>query len=259
MKTTTFRAIALAVATVSACSDAGSGPDLSPTEQRLLDRNVALVAADQASQDVEIMGGPTGSFGFGFAASAAGTDSNQPFRCGTHQRDGLTIVRTCTFKDANGATQAAYDSLTTASAVIHAEIDGTISRNNWEATVSRVRDLTVTGLAGTETQRTWNGTGSGTAQRSRHTNSGETRQYDITGNSTITDVVVALPRTENRWPISGTITHQATIKITGGPRDGQTVTRTVTITFNGTQSVAVKVNDDSFTFDLKNRTLAGDN
>ncbi len=34
-----------------------------------------------------------------------------------------------------------------------------MTRGNWTATVDRSRDLTITGLAGTETTRTVNGTG----------------------------------------------------------------------------------------------------
>ena len=189
---------------------------------------------------------------------AAGEEDHAPFRCGTHNREGLTIVRTCTFKDAAGAVQAAYHPETTASVAIHAEVDGTITRNDWSATVDRTRDLTVSGLAGTETQRTWNGTGSATSTRSRHSDAGESRQYDVTATGAMTNVVVAVPRSENSWPLSGTVSKQVTIKITGGPRDGQTVTRSVTITFNGTQFVPIKVNDDTFTFDLKIRRIVRD-
>lgn len=246
-------------AVAAACNAESVGPDLSPLQSRVLNRDVALVAADAASQDLELMGGPGGTFAIGLAPSlAAADDEHAPFRCGSHSRDGLTIVRTCTFKDSNGNVQPNYDPLATASVSIHVDIDGTITRDKWTATVDRVRDLVVSGLSGTETRRTWNGTGSGTARRSRHSEGNETRQYDVTGKWTMTNVVVAVPRTENGWPISGTITYEATIKITGGPRDGQTVSRTVTITFNGTQFVPITVNEHSFTFDLKTRRIIRD-
>lgn len=259
MKALKTGALGLAVA-LAACNTDGSGPDLGNLDSRLLNRDVALATADAATQDVEIMGGPTGAFGFGLAPSFASSDdpASRPFRCGTHERDALTITRTCTFKDANGATQTSYDSVTTASATIQAEIKGTITRENWSATVSRTRNLVVTGLAGAETSRTWNGTGSGSALRSRHSDNGDPRQYDITGTTTITNVVVGIPRSENTWPLSGTVTHQATIKITGGPNDGQTRTRTATITFNGTQFVPIVVNGNQFTFDLALRKIVRD-
>lgn len=258
MKSLRHGALALVVG-LAACNTEGTGPDLTPLQSLTLNRDVALVAADAASQDVELIGGPGGAFAMGLAPSlAAADDEHAPFRCGTHSREGLTVVRTCTFKDAAGATQSNYDPITTASVAVHAEIDGTVTRDKWSATVDRTRDLVVSGLAGAETQRTWNGTGSGTATRSRHSEGSETRQYDVSATSVITNVVVRVPRSDNAWPVSGTITRNVTIKITGGPRDGQTVTRTVTITFNGTQFVPIKVNDNTFTFDLKIRRIVRD-
>ena len=244
---------------LAGCAGDATGPDLTPLQSLALNRDVALIVADAASQDVEIIGGPVGTFGLGLGAGTdAAEEPNHPFRCGTHERDHLTIVRSCTFKDAAGATQSGYDPLTTASAAVHAEIDGEIERENWSASVHRVRELTVTGLAGTETQRTWNGTGTGTATRSRHRENAEIRQYDISATSVITNVVVGVPRSENEWPLSGTIAKQVTITITGGPHDGETRTRTVLITFNGTQFVPIKVNDNTFTFDLKIRRIIRD-
>ncbi|MFN0177814.1 MAG: hypothetical protein ACKVZ0_03375 [Gemmatimonadales bacterium] len=259
MKSLPFGALALALTALAGCSTEGTSPDFTPAQARILNRDVALVAADGASQDVELMGGPGGSFGMGLAPGLAAADEQDaPFRCGTHTRDDLTVTRTCTFKDAAGATQNEYNPLTTASVVVHAEIEGTITRPNWTATVDRIRDLTVSGLAGTETQRTWNGTGSGTSTRSRHSEGGEERQYDVTATGTMTNVVVPVPRRPDGWPLSGTIARQVTVKITGGPRDGQTVTRSVTITFNGTQFVPIKVNENTFTFDLKIRRIVRD-
>lgn len=251
-------ALGLAVA-LAACNSDGTGPDLTPAESRVINRDVALASADAAAQDVEIVGGPAGNYGFGFAAPGFAPDpAAMPFRCGTHERDGLTINRTCTFKDAGGATQPLYDATTTASATIHADIQGQITREDWNATVQRIRDFSVTGLAGAETQRTWNGTGSGTSQRTRHKENNETREYDISGTSIIANVVVGVPRTEDSWPLSGTVTHQATIKITGGPHDAETRTRNAVITFNGTQFVPINVNGNLFTFDLKLRKIVRD-
>ncbi len=254
MKTLTrYSALGLLV-TLAACNSEGTAPELTPLNDLAISRDVALQSADAAAEEVELMGGPAGLLGFGFAASMNG-EEDTPFRCGSHTRDLLTIVRTCTFKDASGAAQNAYDPTTTASAAIHAEINGKIERENWSAEVARIRDLIVTGLAGTETSRTWNGTGTGKSTRSRHKEGTETRTYDISCAGTRTNVVVNLPRSDNRWPISGTINRTCTIKITGGPNDGKTVERVVVITFNGTQLVPITVNGKAFTLDLKTRKI----
>lgn len=254
MKTLTRYGTLGLLVTLAACNAESTGPELTPLADLAISRDIATQSAEAAAEDVELMGGPTGQFGFGFAASISSGD-DAPFQCGTHTRDLLTIVRTCTFKNAAGATQSGYDATTTASAIIHAEVTGKIERENWSAEVERIRDLTVTGLAGAETSRTWNGTGTGKSTRSRHKEGTETRTYDVSCTSTRTNVVVNLPRSENRWPVSGTINRQCTIKITGGPNDGKTVERTVTITFNGTQMVPITVNGKAFTLDLKTRKV----
>ena len=256
MKTLTRYGTLGLLVTLAACNAESTGPELTPLADLAISRDIATQSAEAAAEDVELMGGPTGQFGFGFAASLSSGD-DAPFQCGTHTRDLLTIVRTCTFKNAAGATQGGYDATTTASAIIHAEVTGKIERENWSAEVERIRDLTVTGLAGAETSRTWNGTGTGKSTRSRHKEGTETRTYDVSCTSTRTNVVVNLPRSENRWPVSGTINRQCTIKITGGPNDGKTVERTVTITFNGTQMVPITVNGKAFTLDLKTRKVGG--
>ena len=243
-------ALALAVA-LTACQADGTSPD--DALDRTLDRDLALQTADQAAEDIELMGAPGGSLGFGLAA-APGDDFHAPFRCGTHDRGHLTVVRTCTFEDATGATQPGYDPVTTESASIHVEVSGSVSRDSWSAEVERVRDLIVTGLAGQETTRTWNGTGSGSASRERHSDRGN-REYRTEGEFTIADVVVPVPRRDDGWPLSGSITWQVTVTIVGGPHDGATRTRTVTITFNGTGHVPITVNGRTFTFDLEHRRI----
>ena len=255
MNTLTRNAALGLLLSLAACNADGTNSPDSDQLTAPMDRAIARSSGDIAAQDVELMGAAGGPLGMALAAgSSAGDDV--PFRCGTHTRDALTIVRACTFKDAAGTTQNGYDPVTTASAAIHVVITGSVTRENWNETdVNRVRDLAVTGLAGAETQRTWNGTGTGSSNRERHTEGGETRNYKAASTLTVTNVVVPAPRTEDSWPLSGTITRHVVLTVVGGPNDGKTRERTVTITFNGTQLVPLQVNDKSFTFDLKTRKI----
>jgi hypothetical protein len=233
--------LALAAA---ACAKDGTGLDAEAT----LNSDVALFAADAAGQDVEIMRGPGGRFGLGLPADPGS------FECGTVERGGMTVTRTCAFYDADGAEQASYDALTTESVVLHVEMNGSVDRGDWgSSSVSRVRDFTVTGLAGAETSVTWNGTGSGTMSRIHQTRDGDDVQMEMTSSQTVTDVVIPVPRTLDGWPLGGTIALSVTVTITGGPRDGTTHQRDVTITFDGTQYATVTVGDETFTVDLANR------
>jgi hypothetical protein len=216
----------------------------------LLNMTVASVSGEAAAQHVEMMRGPGGPLGFGFRADA-GT-----FECTGGGRDGLTVTRTCTFKDAAGATQAAYDATTTATVRLEAVVKGTLDRGHMSGTIERVSDLTVTGLEGSEASVTWKGNASGSITRVR-TADGGTMQMNMTEQETITDVVIPVPRTENSWPKSGTITRQVAVSFQGGPKDGTTEQRDVKIAFNGTQFATITVNGDTFQFDLAARGRAG--
>lgn len=209
---------------------------------------VAAMSGEAAAHHVEVMRGPGGPLGFGFRADPG------KFECTGGERGGVTVTRTCTFRDAAGNVQAAYDAATTASVQLQVEISGELDRGHLSGTIHRVSDLTVSGLAGAETSMTWNGTASGSSSRV-HTRDDATREMAMSDEETITDVVIPVPRTPAGWPLSGTIARQVTVSFTGGPRDGTTETRNVTITFNGTQYATITVNGETFEFDLARRGM----
>ena len=226
--------VALSVIALAACTDA-AGPDGRDSLESLLTLDVAMVSADALLEDVAEL--QLIFFG-GFAAPAEGPRDR---------------VRTVTFYDADGNEQDGYDAETTASAHIVSEISGEMSRENWSGTVSRTRDMTITGLVGDETTRTANGTGSGTMSRSRHSDEDGDRTYEMTGASVITDVVRGLPREDNPYPLSGSITRDVTVVIVNGPNGDETRTRDVLMVFNGTQFATMTVGDETFEVDLSTR------
>ncbi|MGQ0765853.1 MAG: hypothetical protein ACT4OZ_09320 [Gemmatimonadota bacterium] len=238
-RTSNLRIAAFALL-ASACADTTT--PLDPETQ--LNSDVAMYAGDAAAVDAEVMRGAHGGrFGLGLLARIGN------FECNRETPRQLTVVRTCTFRDAAGNVQAAYNAQTTATANVHVEISGDVQRDRWSGTVDRERDLTASGLLGNETQITWNGTGSGSSTRVRMSDGGESRTYEFSGSTTITNVVIPVPQTATSWPRSGTITRTVTVR----KADGSTGTRTVSVTFNGTQFVPVTVNGETFEFDLASR------
>ena len=245
---------------LGACSSSTDANMATP----LLNADVATITADAASEDVEMMREPV-LFTFLAPTLAIGNGDLNPTNCPLNPatqrlvcpaitRNGtLTVSRSYAFFDAANASQQAYDALLTARANIVTDIEGSASGEHWSATVDRHRDLNVTGLAGTETQRTWNGTGTSSATRSRHNDEGAERSYDIDCALTIAGVVVPVPNGTPRFPLSGTITRQCRVTFNGGPRDGQTVERTAVMTFNGTSTATLTVGDKTFDVDLTNR------
>jgi hypothetical protein len=263
---------------LGACSKDSTGP----TDQQMpfLAADLAQAAADGVGEDVDVMREPVffplmpffgtpaagvAGFGPGPAFGLGRGDFhpvNCPFDaasgrlvCPTITHGGITINRSYAFWDAANAVQEAYDTTTTAKANIQTSFVGTRSGESWSASVDRGKDLTATGLAGAETQRTWNGTGHDKVNRSRSTEGGETRTYDLDCSVTIQDVVVPVPSGEGgpHFPLSGTITRACTITFVGGPRGGTTIQRTVVVTFNGTATGSLKIGDKTFDVDLSTR------
>ena len=221
-------ALALALA---ACGD-GLGPADELDLQ--LDEDAALVAADAALEDLQQM-----AFS---GVTATLSLEGRP----------LEASRTVTFLDAQGNPQDQYDNLLTASINVVVEVAGAVERSGWAATIARSRDVTVSGLAGEETSRTWNGTAEGTVSGSRHTDGTAPREYEMSTSATIADVVVNLPRSENLWPMSGTITRIISVTISSGDRV-ETRSRTAILEFNGTQFATLTIGDRVFEVDLAAR------
>ncbi len=222
-----------------------------------LNFDAAVIAADGALEDLEMMHGPR----LGLRGSVfPGLTGNRPdcpmtqdvFLCDPIEREGIEYTRTITYMDAIGDPQGAYDETTTGSIHYEISIVGRRARERWSADIDRRRSLTVTGLLDGVDAVTWNGTGTDTILRSRHMDAGDVRTYNVVSSDQITDVMVPYPRTDESWPLSGTITKSMTITRTSDGGD-ETKDRTASIEFNGTQIVEVTVGDETFTVDLTER------
>jgi hypothetical protein len=218
--------VAVGTLIFSACSDTTTGP-AGASDQ--INFDVAMVVADGTLDDL-----------------AAIRD------CGNGELPLEGAERSCavTYFDAAGNEQAAYDEVTTASMRLVTEINGEFERDGWLATVSRSREMTISGLEGAETSRTVNGSGSQAITRSKHSDENGTRTYEMFGTSSIENVVHGVPIEDNPYPLSGSITRDMTVLIIGGKNDGETHSRLAVITFNGTQFATVTVNGETYEIDL---------
>lgn len=251
---------------IAGCDSAGE-----PEVPGDINFDAAVVAADGTLEDLRMMHGPgLGLPGIVFPPLPSETDCaahDGRFQCHPRELDGLTFTRTVTYLDidgnpiVDGEGNPLYDESLTDG--IHYEISvvGDISREWWNASIDRQRSLTVRGLLNDNDDSAdnddgvviWTGSGTGDVERSRHTDGGEVRVYHMISSSAINDVVVPYPRTENGWPLSGTI--ERSITVTRSLADGgtETVQREVTVTFTGDQYATVTVGDDTFTLDLSER------
>jgi hypothetical protein len=255
MKThiTRWLGAAMAVLALGACDDT-LGPEA--LDQALL-MDAAVVAADATLEDLGLMGR---AFGFPSPSGlglveANGPGGGGPGRPGGHHGIGgsLSGTRDVVFYDVDGEVQEAYDALTTVRITATVDVEGEISRSNWSASIARSRTMEITGLAGENTTRIFNGSGSEDVSRSRVLDNGETRSRDMTGSFTYTDLEVPTPDQEVRYPLSGTITRQMTLTVLNGSDGERTRTVDVTITFDGTATAVGTINGESFEIDLTAR------
>jgi hypothetical protein len=231
--------LGLSLTAAVACGES-TAPD---TFSAGIDFDMALVAADATLEDVAMWTQP-----LSFAPSPA------PGRPGGHEgwEGELSGTREVTFFDADGVEQPAYDSLTTDVIHIVHDVAGEVTRDGWNVTIERTRDKTVSGLEGTETHRTWNGTGTEHITRTGFTLDGEERSYDAEGTFTYDDVVVPIPGSIPRWPVSGTITREMTVTVTSS-EGTRTRNVDISITFDGDSTATATINGETREIDLTTR------
>lgn len=232
---------------VGACGDSTGLDGLDDT----LVLDMALLAADATLEDVTMWTQPLGVG----PLLAEGPDG--PAMVGRPGGHGdftgeFSGTRAVTFYDEAGVAQTGFDPLLTESIHFIREIEGEITRDNFSASISRTRDMTVSGLLGAETHRTWNGSGSEEMSRSGVMEDGTPRSHESSGSFEFEDIVVPIPGSATRYPVSGTIRRSMTATRTTA--DG-TVTREVevVITFDGTSIAQAVVNGDPVEIDLSTR------
>jgi len=224
----------------TACEDGATDPNAIEDDALLAD--MALVAADGMFQDLAHMVSPSTWAGLGSAPEAAGIEI----------QGSKTFSRTVTFFDDENVEQARYHPEETAKMHIVSDLTRVVSHSFWSADITRHRDMEVTGLAGPETERTWNGTSNGTVNKSRHPEDGTVRSYAMTSSAVITNVVRGVPRADNPYPKSGTITRTIhAVRTVDGVEEVRDVV--ATITFDDDNTAIITVDGESWEINLDDR------
>ncbi|MBT8405367.1 MAG: hypothetical protein KJP18_16010 [Gemmatimonadetes bacterium] len=236
MRTRLPVAALVAAVAFAACDDAAT----TPTVDDRVNADIAEMAADAVLEDLSVMR----------SVVPAGGPFGVP---GAMDRGGLERDRNVRFYDADGNLQEAFDELTTARIEIETTIEGEIERDRFSASVSRSRDMEVSGLLGEETERTFDGSGESEVSRTRVTDDAGTRSYEMESEAEIDDVVRAVDRQAQPWPLSGTITRHVEVEIENGPNGDESRERTTVLTFNGTQFATLTVDGEEFEVDLAAR------
>jgi hypothetical protein len=242
---------------LGACGTELGAPD---AEEQQISLDVAYYVADATSDDIALMTTEADRTMLPAFRTQDGCERLGLFRIRCPQRhfgDNISFTREVTFRDNLGQEMEVFHRDSTESVNIVTTLEGSRSRENLTVTVNRERDMTVSGLFGTETTRTSNGTGSSSVNRTRLSDENGDREYDMTSTTTISNVVHAVPR-RGTWPLSGTITRNVTVVVVSGTEDAKTRTRTAVIEFDGTQFATITINGETFTFDLETKTVVRD-
>jgi hypothetical protein len=207
-------------------------------------------AESGVSMSVISAGGAAFSQGPGSGCTLNPADGR--FDCpATVNANGVSVVRSLAFFDTTGTLMNHFDS-TTASMNVQATLSGVVITTAGADTVNGTRNLTATGLFGHNTTRIWNGSGNGT-HGAFWVDSAASRTADVSYSSIFTNVVVALPRSANPYPVSGTISRAVTgtgVVTKGDSTRTISISRSVGITFNGTEFVPMTVGNQTYTLDL---------
>lgn len=239
--------LAATLLVLAACSD-GTGPRApSPADAARLNADVAAVTGAAIASDLAVWAGNEAAASAAFAgagAPSAGscTRSGGVTTCTGGREGTLQVTRTVAFFDAAGVAQQGYDATTTARIDFGVDVAGSTTGTQFSSTVDRERSLSLTGLAGAESQRTWNGTGSATVTNT-FTGTAGTRTVRIVESDTTTNVTWVVSPTRAAFPASGTVVRRmnATTTLAGDRSATYTAERRVMVTFNGTARVPLEV------------------
>jgi len=197
----------------------------------------------------DFLGGPHGGrgpFGGGLNGDCAFNSGTGQITCAPVTHDGLTIVRSGSYRNTAGAFQPAVDS-TTNTITLHVAVDGTVTRrDSITSTVHHVSDRTVTGLAAGSTQRTVNGAAAGTENSSGTNSTGSFTAVRTVGDTTKA-VVIPVSTTGPSYPTSGTVIRAMSVTVTYSGQSPQTSTRREMITSDGTSTAKLTITQDGVT------------
>ncbi|HEY6830314.1 MAG TPA: hypothetical protein VI259_25850 [Gemmatimonadaceae bacterium] len=201
------------------------------------------------------MGGGLGGLFFGGDffhfrndSSCAFSSSTGLVSCSANTRDGLTVTRVSSYKNAAGTAQAKPDS-TTNSIATTTTVKGTATRRDSSTSViNETSSQTVTGLAKGSAQRTINGTSAGTESTTGKSAQGAFTS-DRAAGDTIQNVVIPAPSstTTPPYPTAGTVIRSIKVTVTLSGQAATTHTRREVVTYDGSATAKVVITEDGTT------------
>jgi hypothetical protein len=189
-----------------------------------------------------------GPFGFGHLNSdCAFSSSTGRVKCpAVTDFRGLTIVRSASYKKADGTVQSAPDS-TTNTVNQQISVTGTVTRRDSAvSTVNNSSDRTVSGLAVGSTQRTVNGTSRGEESTSGKNADGPFVATRLVGD-TVSGLIIPVESGRPTYPTAGSVIRSMHSSVTPAGGSATVHDRREVITYNGSATATITITQDGTT------------
>jgi len=200
------------------------------------------------------MGGGLGGLFFGGDLFHFRGDGNCSFSsstglvtCTGNTRDGLSVTRVSSYKNAAGQAQERVDSTTNTIATT-TTVKGTATRRDSSTSViDETSSQTVTGLAKGSTQHTINGASAGTESTNGKSDQGTFTSKRVAGD-TVTNVVIPVSTSSGpSYPTSGTVVRSISVTTTLTGQAATTHSRREVVTYDGSATAKVVITQDGTT------------
>ena len=229
---------------VAACADETTGPQALTDEVDATAEALALaegLALPGTNTDRETGAAPTGTL----SQPCRYNETEGRWVCAPIVRNGLTFHRSFAYLDENGEPMRRFDANLTAATNTRNAVNGTLLREDATIQIRSAGEMTISGLLGEETSRTFDGREIGRREIDVVTDQGPAHSVIEFANRSIAVVIPVVRQTDattrvRPWPLSGQTVRGHAVTAT---RNGETRTERwrETTTFNGTAIVPVEI------------------
>ena len=186
--------------------------------------------------------GPFGDFDDSNGCAFSTTSNRND--CAVITRGGLTINRSYSFLDGTGKVEQAFDPANTNTVNVKNSVTGTVTHHSTAtSTVKSSSDFTIVGLAPGSTQRTVDGTASGT-ETTTGTRDGVAFTVARTADDKTTGLVIPIQNGRPTYPTAGAVSRSMTATVTKDGSAPSTTSRSEVITYDGSATAKIVITHD---------------
>jgi hypothetical protein len=253
--TSAFSSVPSGFSQLSSSFDSTGGPGDGPFRPEFEDRGHRHGPGGGPGFGLGFMGGGLGGLFFGGEFFHFRGDGNCAFAsstglvtCTANTRDGLTVTRVSSYKNAAGQAQEKVDSTTNTIATT-TTVKGTATRRDSSTSdIDEKSSQTVTGLAKGNAQRTINGASAGSETTNGKSADGAFTSKRVAGD-TITNLVIPNPSSSTTppYPTAGTVIRSISVTVTLAGQAATTHARREVVTYDGSATAKVVITQDGTT------------